>query len=279
LSNVLTDVKRTFSDREEVFMFISYASNYEDVLLNRVFCNSKTGFYIDIGADHPLYASTTKSFYDRGWHGINVEPGPNFGLFIQERPRDINVKAAVTDRDGEIDFFVNDNLTATSSVNEAIHPAVEARVSSRTRIRVPTMSLDSIVKKYVAGDVQFLKIDAEGSESLIIASADWSCFRPFIIVAESTEPFSTKRVDQQWSQFLRRNGYSEVYFDGINTWFVREESVELQRYFSFPVNVLDDFIDYEKSVLRNLCKASSAPLSRRSGGLWQYFARRKRVQW
>lgn len=238
-------------------MFISYASNFEDVLLNRAFRDQADGFYIDIGADHPLGASTTKSFYDRGWHGINVEPGPNFSLFEQDRPEDINLNVAITDRDGEIDFYVNDDLTATSSAIEFLHPAVGARVSSRTKIKIPSLSLDSMVRKYVSGDVHFLKIDAEGSEHAIITAADWRAFRPFIIVAESTEPFSTNRVDEEWASFLRKNGFLEVYFDGINTWFVREESKDLQAHFRIPVNVLDDFVDYEKFVLRNAFAASS----------------------
>jgi len=249
-------------------VLISYASNFEDVLLNRVFREQPTGFYIDIVADHPVGASTTKSFYDRGWRGLNIEPGPNFGLFEQERPEDVNLNVAVTDRDGEIDFFVNDDLLATSSIVEAVHPSVQARISTRTKISVPSMRLNTIVETYVKGEVDFLKIDAEGAEGPIILAANWNSFRPKIIVAESTEPFSTKRVDEEWAGFLRRNGFIEVYFDGINTWFVRRESRDLQRHFNIPVNLLDDFVDYEKFVLRNFyasrIKAEQSDASRQS---------------
>jgi FkbM family methyltransferase len=240
-------------------MFISYASNFEDVLLNRIFGEKPKGFYIDVGADHPVGASTTKSFYDRGWRGINIEPGPNFALFEQERPEDINLKVAVTDCDGEVDFYINEDLTATSSVIEAIHPAVGARVSTRTKTTVSSVSLDSLVRDYVTDEVDFLKIDAEGAEEKIIMAADWGRFRPKVILAESTEPFSTKRIDQEWSAFLRSRGFIEVYFDGINTWFVREENREFQKHFEIPVNLLDDFIDYEKYVLRGFFASSNAP--------------------
>ncbi|MBI1868350.1 MAG: FkbM family methyltransferase [Methylocystis sp.] len=244
-------------------MFISYASNFEDVLLNRVFRDQESGFYIDIGADHPVAASTTKIFYDRGWSGINFEPGPNFALLEQERPRDINLKAVVVDHDGEVDFYVNDDLTATSSIHEALHPAVQARVSQRTKVRIQAFSLNTIVRKYVKNDVHFLKIDAEGAEGAIIGATDWVNFRPVLILAESTEPFSTNRIDQEWSDVLRRGGYIEVYFDGINTWFLREENKELAEHFRIPVNLLDDFIDYEKSLLRGsveeFSRASQAP--------------------
>ena len=53
---------------------VSYAQNHEDVLLRRVFPDEPNGFYIDVGANDPVRDSVTKHFYDRGWHGINIEP-------------------------------------------------------------------------------------------------------------------------------------------------------------------------------------------------------------
>jgi len=58
---------------------ISYAQNFEDVILERIFKDKESGFYVDIGACHPVYDSVTYHFYLKGWSGINVEPQP--GLF------------------------------------------------------------------------------------------------------------------------------------------------------------------------------------------------------
>ena len=40
---------------------ISYAQNFEDVLLARAFRNRDRGFYIDVGAWHPVFDSVTAS--------------------------------------------------------------------------------------------------------------------------------------------------------------------------------------------------------------------------
>ena len=32
------------------------------------------GFYIDVGAGHPIADNVTFWLYERGWHGIAVEP-------------------------------------------------------------------------------------------------------------------------------------------------------------------------------------------------------------
>ena len=54
--------------------FISYAQNYEDVMLWRALQHVENGFYVDVGANDPTVDSVTKAFYDRGWRGLNIEP-------------------------------------------------------------------------------------------------------------------------------------------------------------------------------------------------------------
>src|SRR4051812_19442188 len=54
--------------------FISYAQNYEDIMLFRALRHVADGFYVDVGANSPDEHSVTKAFYERGWRGINIEP-------------------------------------------------------------------------------------------------------------------------------------------------------------------------------------------------------------
>lgn len=72
--------------------FISYAQNFEDVRLWRALKQFEHGFYIDVGANDPSHDSVTKTFYDHGWEGINVEPMQNYyDSLCQQRPRDTTV--------------------------------------------------------------------------------------------------------------------------------------------------------------------------------------------
>jgi len=110
---------------------LSYASNFEDVLLYRCFRNVRSGFYIDIGAHHPTFASVTRWFYDQGWSGINVEPGAEIDNLRAQRARDVNLALAVADFEGEAVFYEHSGCTATSSLMEATSPRViEAREGS-----------------------------------------------------------------------------------------------------------------------------------------------------
>src|SRR3990170_2668962 len=86
--------------------FISYAQNFEDVILRRVLKDVEQGFYIDVGASDPVDDSVTKAFYDLGWHGINIEPIPTyFNLLCEHRPRDINLPVAISDKVGKIKIY------------------------------------------------------------------------------------------------------------------------------------------------------------------------------
>ena len=57
--------------------FVSYAQNYEDLMLWRALRHVEQGFYVDCGAYDPEEHSVTKAFYERGWSGINIEPVPS----------------------------------------------------------------------------------------------------------------------------------------------------------------------------------------------------------
>ena len=94
--------------------FISYAQNFEDVMLRRALRHVENGFYIDVGAWSPDTDSVTRAFYERGWSGINVEPNPEFHAQLQERrARDRNLCLAVGDREGSLtmNFLGNPGLS------------------------------------------------------------------------------------------------------------------------------------------------------------------------
>jgi FkbM family methyltransferase len=226
-------------------MMTSYAGNFEDVLLSRIFRGVERGFYVDIGACHARLGSASYVFYERGWSGVNVEPGLLFDTLTEGRPRDINVRAVITDKDSEVEFFHRDN-PATSTVSRNLAPEVEKHVKDRVEFTVPSLRMSTFVDRYI-GDrhVHFLKVDAEGSEPGIFESCDWARFRPEVIVSEAVRPYTNIPVYDQWSHNLLSAGYKLTLFDGINAWFVREESHDLIPRASIPVNQLDYFFPFD----------------------------------
>ncbi len=69
------------------------------------------------------------------------------------------------------------------------------------------------------------KIDAEGAELAIIRSTDWRLIRPTVLLIEATMPLSTQLDNQDWEPLLLEKGYIRAYFDGINCYYVPEETI------------------------------------------------------
>ncbi|HKH95889.1 MAG TPA: FkbM family methyltransferase, partial [Beijerinckiaceae bacterium] len=55
-------------------MDLFYAQNLEDYHLAEAFADQADGFYVDIGAGHPVADNVSFWFYLRGWRGLVVEP-------------------------------------------------------------------------------------------------------------------------------------------------------------------------------------------------------------
>lgn len=226
-------------------MFVSYAQNFEDVILNRIFKDKESGFYIDVGAHHPIYDSITKAFYNRGWRGINIEPVSEFfQLLQQDRPDDINLPLAVGEQAAQLEFF---ELQGSGSSTLNRDTAIELAATRKLPLscyKVTVTTLADICQKYVHSPIDFLKIDVEGWEEQVVAGNDWNSFRPTVIIIEATIPDSPIRRQTNIPHFLQEKGYNLVYFDGLNDYYLSEESKGLSCHFQTPVNVFDDFISF-----------------------------------
>lgn len=222
--------------------FTSYAQNFEDVYIWRAFReDTPFGFYIDVGAYDPIDDSVTQFLYERGWSGVNVEPGPSIERFAV-RTRDLNLSLAVTDQTGFSSFYLHSGDPGTSTTMPAVTPELEGRVGERIKSRVATVTLEHLFDRYAKGrHVHVLKLDIEGMEGPVIATTDWKRYRPELILVEVTQPYTNERRGDEMLRPLLEAGYEEVFFDGVNAYFLREESLFRRGAFDRPVNVLDGF--------------------------------------
>jgi len=222
---------------------MSYAQNFEDVLLKRLFPEHFSGFYIDVGACHPIVHSVTKLFYERGWHGINIEPIPSFSeLLAHDRPRDTNLPIGLSNGEGTSTFYECLTKAGSSTFSEA-----QAEVLRRTGYKlvehsIPVRTLAQVCEQYAGGrTIDFLKIDVENHEQEVLEGADWSRYRPRVILVEATRPETNIPNHENWEPLLLAAGYLFAFFDGLNRYYVRVEDRQLLPLLGVPANVFDDF--------------------------------------
>ena len=224
---------------------ISYSQNGEDIILARALRPwERKGFWVDCGAGHPKYDSVTKLFSEFGWTGINIEPlDEEFKLLNQDRPQDENIQCLLGEQEGLGSIYVGPAENRGSSTTD---PSLVARYATEfgqtfQEKKVTIRRLNDILREKQRPDIDFLKIDVEGSEELVLRGIDLNEFRPKIIVIEATEPSTSKPAHQQWENQVLRDGYIFAFFDGLNRYYVHQNFEFLVSELSIPVNVLDNY--------------------------------------
>ncbi len=221
-------------------MFISYAQNFEDVMLWRALRHVDRGFYVDVGAQDPIVDSVSMGFYERGWRGVHVEPVAIYADMLRaKRPEDRVVQAALGAARGVLQLFEVSG-TGLSTASRDIAQRHAAAGFPVREVDVECLTLDDVLVAPGGGDIHWLKIDVEGYEREVLLGWQGSV-KPWIVVVESTLPSTQVESQQGWEPVLLARGYTHAYFDGLNRFYVSSEHAELLDAFRHGPTIFDGF--------------------------------------
>jgi FkbM family methyltransferase len=208
---------------------ITYAQRYEDLHLLRCLGDNPSGFYVDIGAGHPVYDSVSFAFYLRGWRGIAVEPNPWLARLSEAvRPHDINIAALVGASPGEATYYLVEDFHGLSTTIESQAQAALSEYGKRSQaMTLPVTTLRTLCERHAPSGIDFLKIDVEGAEHEVLAGNDWRRFRPKVVVVEALEQITLASAWPAWDALLAGNGYRYAFFDTLNRYYVADEHAGL----------------------------------------------------
>lgn len=232
--------KSTMTHDNKPEVFTSYAQNFEDVVLWRVLKHVPQGFYVDVGAQHPVLASVSKAFYEHGWRGIHVAPMPYYATMLQQdRPDEEVLQVALSDHEGALDLHVieDSRLATTEKACADQHQVVHG--FAHTATQPPVLTMKTALVSLVGQEVHWLKIDVDGLEEQVLRGWDSQLLRPWIIVIKTTTPMSTALHPKGADRILLDASYEFVYFDGVNRFYVASEHDELAPILRTPPNVFD----------------------------------------
>lgn len=183
-------------------------------------------FYLDIGANEPIYGNNTYLFYTLGFFGICVDPIPEVATkFNKARPRDHfhNVAIVEHERVAELTIYENDGA---STIDPLTKSRYDAKFDTHSVISVEGKTLSSVLSDHRSGTrFPLLTIDVEGSDLIVLNQAIKSnhCFE-LIIVEDKHFSLHAPFPQTEVSTLLASCGFTFVARTPLNSFYINSES-------------------------------------------------------
>lgn len=195
-------------------MAIHPTPDQEHALVREFFGGETSGYFVEIGANHPTEGSQTWHLEQLGWTGVLVEPQPNLAAFLatSRKARVFANVCSSPENDGQsLPLHVDGPRSAVDRAR--MSPGAQAAYV----IAVQARTLDSILKEAEAPiPIDLLSIDVEGHELEVLRGLDLHWWQPLLILIE--DHVGSLRTHRH----LKRNGYRLIRRLGHNGWYVPE---------------------------------------------------------
>jgi FkbM family methyltransferase len=180
--------------------------------VDEFFAGATSGFFVDVGANHPREGSQSWHLEQRGWDGILVEPLPDLAAQLRRTRRAAVFAVACSSPE-------NAGRTLPYHVAGKLSSLDRHRMAAGARpervIDVEVRTLDAVlVEAGAPSPIDILSIDVEGHEIEVLRGFDFARWRPRLILLED----HVANLDKY--RFLRASGYRLVRHCELNGWYV-----------------------------------------------------------
>lgn len=229
LKNKFIEINNNYFDG---YALKSYSQEGEDMILRRLFEKQRTGFYVDVGAHHPKRFSNTYFFYKQGWHGINIDAMPgSMKLFEKIRPRDINIEKPISEKKQILTYYAF-NEPALNGFSKELSEERNGKENYFIEFTqdIETATLEEILENNLPKnqDIDFLSIDVEGLDFMVLQSNNFQKYKPKVILIEILGSSLSDIQNNEISKYLKNFNYS-IYAKAVNTIiFIKDEFYQLR---------------------------------------------------
>jgi FkbM family methyltransferase len=209
-------------------MFFKKTFSYEgeDQLIQRFFAKVKKGFYLDIGANHPVINNNTYLFYQMGWQGVCVDALDFSKLYKKKRPKDLFLNMALSNKKKKLEFYIRKDKTQSSIYKN--HLKKKMKITSYKSFTSSCFE-DLLSNFKLPDEIHFMSLDIEGSEKSFLETIDFKKYRIGLIVVEDKHQNMMKIYKSDIFKILTQAGYFAVCKSLLSTFYMYPN----KEYFSF----------------------------------------------
>ncbi len=188
----------------------------DDFVLKKVFTNKTDGFFIDIGANHPIQGSNTYLLERNGWKGLAFEPQESLNKLWPINRKTPCLKCVIGPENKYVSFIEGKEEEHGLSGVEGFNKCS----TDHRKVTVQQRKFSDIISEHGIKKIDYLSIDVEGYELNVLKSIDFSQADIKLISVENdlgfkNIPFIGKRLGSELGnnnlrKFIENEGYTYI---------------------------------------------------------------------
>ena len=207
---------------------VTFSQGGEDLILEHLFKNKLTGFFIDVGCNHPIESNNTFNLYKKGWKGINIDGNIDLiKLYSKYRPQDISICKLISDTESFVTYYVSKS-NKVSTINENFYNDNNNsfEYDSLDFVKMSTSRLDTVLlySKIDTSKIDLLTIDVEGHDINVLFSINLNKIRPTVICIEDHQFNIVDLNESDIYNYLIDNRYKLKYYSISSCFYIEENS-------------------------------------------------------
>lgn len=205
--------------------------NQNEIITILELFNTEAGFFVEVGANDPFINSVSYPLERIGWHGVLIDPLKKcYDNIVKHRPGAQSFHCACVGPNsiGKITLHAPDETSVYASTKKNVDDFDVMYTHSEI---VDAVTLESLLLKVNAPEIDLLLIDTEGTELDVLKGIDLKKRRPKLIIIED------KLYNLEKHQYLLGFGFKIVKRAMVNSWYVPKESDFLKIQESFTEKI------------------------------------------
>ena len=166
---------------------------------------SSTKFFVDLASNNALELSNTLHLEQNGWNGICIEGDPRYWYGLGRYRKCIVIGGFVGGQEDGVQVDIALTGVSTGIVGDKYDQKVEpSKKKDRVVEKRDLVSLKTIFRKTNAPPIiDYLSLDVEGAESLIMTDFPWDDYQIQILTVERPKPDLIQMLEDHGYQFVQ----------------------------------------------------------------------------